>query len=240
MNDSQCMKDSVTLINTAEWFWITKEFLKLFFAGGRCEASCPCNRCENRRMLLKYEMSAHLAKKGFMSNYLLWHQHGEVQPAVTDESDENDDVDQMDDMIADIGRGYDLESEDSSSEVHNFYRLLAASEEKVHDGTDIIMLQAVTHLMTFKSKYNFSNQCYNDIMKLIIDLIPVKHYMMKDLYQSKKIVSDLKMNYEKIDACEKITCCFGRITSIIIFHFQFRIQILTHARVKLLCYRVLI
>jgi hypothetical protein len=124
--------------------------------------------------------------------------------------------------------------------VHNFYRLLAASEEKVHDGTDIIMLQAVTHLMTFKSKYNFSNQCYNDIMKLIIDLIPVKHYMMKDLYQSKKIVSDLKMNYEKIDACEKITCYFGRITSIIIFHFQFRIQILTHARVKLLCYRVLI
>jgi hypothetical protein len=159
MNDSQCMKDSVTLINTAEWFWITKEFLKLVFAGGRCEASCPCNRCENRRMLLKYEMSAHLAKKGFMSNYLLWHQHGEVQPVVTDESDENDDVDQMDDMIADIGRRYDLESKDSSSEVHNFYKLLAASEEKVHDDTNIIMLQAVTHLMTFKSKYNFSNAC---------------------------------------------------------------------------------
>jgi hypothetical protein len=48
-----------------------------------------------------------------------------------------------------------------------------------------------------------SNQCYNDIVKLIIDFIPTMHNMPKDLYQSKKIVSGLGMNYEKIDVCEK-------------------------------------
>jgi hypothetical protein len=57
--------------------------------------------------------------------------------------------------------------------------------------------------MVIKSKYNFSNQCYNDIMELIIDLIPMKHNMSKDLYQLKKIVVDLGMNYKKIDVCEK-------------------------------------
>jgi hypothetical protein len=62
-------------------------------------------------------MSAHLAKKGFMLNYLLWHQHGEVQPVVANESDRNDDVDRMDDRVADIGRGYNLESEDPLLEV---------------------------------------------------------------------------------------------------------------------------
>jgi hypothetical protein len=36
----------------------------------------------------------------------VWHQHGEVQPPVADESDRNDGEDQMDDMVADIGRGY--------------------------------------------------------------------------------------------------------------------------------------
>jgi predicted nucleic acid binding AN1-type Zn finger protein len=72
------MIDLVTLVNTAEWVRITKEFLKLAFTGGRREASYPCNRCKNRRMLSKYEMSNHLAKKGFMLNYLVWHQHGEV------------------------------------------------------------------------------------------------------------------------------------------------------------------
>jgi hypothetical protein len=80
----------------------------------------------------------------------------------------------------------------------------------VHDGTDVTMLQAMTHLMGFKSKYNFLNQCYNDIMKLIIDLIPVKHNMPKDLFQSKKIMSGLEMNYEKIDAYKKIACWFRR------------------------------
>jgi hypothetical protein len=40
-------------------------------------------------------------------------------------------------------------------------------------------------------------------VKLIIDLIPMKHNMPKDLYQSKKIVAGLGMNYENIDVCEK-------------------------------------
>jgi hypothetical protein len=66
--------------------------------------------------------------------------------------------------------------------------------------------------MAFKSKYNFSNQCYNDIVRLIIDLIPMKHNMPKDLYQSKEIVSGNRMNYEKIDAYKKIACCFRRST----------------------------
>jgi hypothetical protein len=46
----------------------------------------------------------------------------------------------MDDMVADIERGYNLESEDQPSEVQNFYRLLTASEEKVHDGTVVTVL----------------------------------------------------------------------------------------------------
>jgi hypothetical protein len=170
-----------TVKHSVESVQITKEFLKLAFTGGRCEANCPCSSCENRMMFLEYEISAHLAKNGFMSNYLLWHQHELVQPAVADESDGNDDVDQMDGMVADIGRGYDLESEDPPPEVQNFYRLLVASEENVHDDTDVSVLQDVTHPMGFKSKYSFSNQCYNDIMKLIIDLIPAKYSMPKDL-----------------------------------------------------------
>jgi hypothetical protein len=38
-----------------------------------------------------------------MLNYLVWHQHGELQPPITDESDGNDNDDRMDDMITDNG-----------------------------------------------------------------------------------------------------------------------------------------
>jgi hypothetical protein len=108
-------------------------------------------------------------------------------------------------MIVDIGMEYDLGSRDQHppSEVQNFYRPLAASDKKVHVGTKLTVLQAVMRLMGMKSKYNFLNQCYNDIVKLIIDLIPVTHTMSKDLYHSKKIVTGPGMNYEKINVCER-------------------------------------
>jgi hypothetical protein len=60
-------------------------------------------------------MSGHIAKHGFMLNYLLWHQYGEVQAATPAESNGSDDEDQMDDMIADIGMEYDLGSGDRRS-----------------------------------------------------------------------------------------------------------------------------
>jgi hypothetical protein len=66
-------------------------------------------------------------------------------------------VDQMDDMVADNGRGYDLEYKDLPREVQNFYMLLVTSKEKVHDGTDVTLLQVVIRLMALKSKYNISN-----------------------------------------------------------------------------------
>jgi hypothetical protein len=150
-------------------------------------------------------MSSHIAKQRFMPNYLVWHQHGEVQVLEIDESDGNDDEDRMDDITVDIAMKYDLGSGDQHpmSKVQNFYMFFAASGEKLHDDTDLIILQVVTCLMVMKLMYNFSNQCCNDIIKFIIDLIPMKHNMSKDLYHSKKIVVGLSINYEKIGMCEK-------------------------------------
>jgi hypothetical protein len=148
-----------------------------------------------------------------MLNYLVCRDHGEVEPPVVGtESDRNEDDDRMDEMLADIGWEYEVGSGEQGQppEVQNFYRLLATADEKVHDGTDVTVQQAVTHLMAMKSKYNFLNQCYNNIVKLIIDVIPMKHNMPKDLYQSKKIVSGLSMNYEKIDMCEKNCMLFWK------------------------------
>jgi hypothetical protein len=107
----------------------------------------------------------------------VWHQHEEVQAPVANESDKNDDEDLMEDMITYIVMEYGLGSGDQHppSEVQNFDSLLTALDEKVHDDTDSTVLQVVAHLMAIKSKYNFSNQCDNDIVELIIDLIPMKH-----------------------------------------------------------------
>ena len=146
--------------HSTDWVRIAKDFLNLAFTGGRHVAKCPCKKCGNYRLLSQDDIQVHLAKEEFMPNYL-------VQPAVGAESDGNKDVYRMDDMIVDIAREYDQASGEQPPppEVQNFYRLLAASGKKVHDGTDVTVLQVVTCLMVMKSKYNFSNQCYNDIVK---------------------------------------------------------------------------
>jgi hypothetical protein len=54
-------------------------------------------------MLSEYEMCGHISKHGFMPNYLVWHQHGEVRAAALAESNGSDDEDRMDGMRATIG-----------------------------------------------------------------------------------------------------------------------------------------
>jgi len=137
-----------------------------------------------------------------MPDYLIWFEHGERMPIV--ESDHEEDEDRMDEMLDDIGRVFEVNSKEDrlGPEVQEFYRLLDASGEKLHEFTNITVLQLVTRLMAMKSKYNFSNNCYNDFVQLMSDALPRPHKMPKDMYHSKKMLAELGMNYEKIDVCE--------------------------------------
>jgi hypothetical protein len=67
--------------------------------------------------------------------------------------------------------------------------------------------------MAIKSKFAFSNNCYKELLNLIRDVIPENHKMPKDMYQSKKLVSSLDMDYEKIDVCENNGMLFYKETT---------------------------
>jgi hypothetical protein len=83
-------------------------------------------------------------------------------------------------------------------EVEVFFKLLEASEEPLHEHTEVTLLAFITRLVAIKSKYFFSNNWYNDPLKLISDTLPKPHKVTKDMYQSKKIMSALGLKYEKI------------------------------------------
>jgi hypothetical protein len=65
----------------------------------------------------------------------------------------------------------------------------------------VTLLAFITRLMSIKSKYFFYNNYYDDLMKLISDIILKPHKVPKDMYQSKKLMSALGLKYEKIDVC---------------------------------------
>jgi hypothetical protein len=83
---------------------VADEFVALTFAGDARFAKCPCSECQNLIRLKKVEVSYHVFKHGFMPNYLVCREHGEVETTV--ESDRNQDVDRMDDMVDDIRNEY--------------------------------------------------------------------------------------------------------------------------------------
>jgi hypothetical protein len=129
--------------HSAEWIQIVKEFLNQAFVGCHRVAKCPCTICQNYRFLNQDEVQVHLCQEGFMSNYLMSRDHGEVEPPVIGtESDGNEDDDRMDEMLADISRKYEVGSGEQGQppEVQNLYNLLAATDDKVHDGTNVTVL----------------------------------------------------------------------------------------------------
>jgi hypothetical protein len=88
-----------------------------------------------------------------------------------------------------------------TTKIEVFFKLLKASEESLHEHTEVTLLAFITQLMAIKSKYFFSNNCYNDLVKLISDILLKPHKVPQDMYQSRKMVSSLSLKYEKIDGC---------------------------------------
>jgi hypothetical protein len=86
--------------------------------------------------------------------------------------------------------------------VQKFFDMFRASEEPLHEHMTVSVLAFMTRLTAIKSKFTFSNKCYKEILSLISDPLPSNHKILEDMYQPKKLLSVLSMEYEKIDACK--------------------------------------
>jgi hypothetical protein len=80
--------------------------------------------------------------------------------------------------------------------------MLKASEEPLHEQMIVSVLAFITRITSIKSKFAFSNKCYKEFLRLFSDVLLSNHKMLKDMYQSKKLLSTLGMEYEKIDVCK--------------------------------------
>jgi hypothetical protein len=150
----------------------------------------------------KRTITIHLCKNGFVLDYEVWTFHDESSTRVVAE-DEHDcdvgDVNRMDEMLEAVQRK--VTKDPPTVEIEAFFKLLKASEEPLHKYIEVTLLVFITRLMAIKFKYFFSNNYYNDLMKLIIDILLKPHKVPKDIYQSKKMMSALGLKDEKIDVC---------------------------------------
>jgi hypothetical protein len=119
-----------------------------------------------------------------------------------DEDDRSGD-DRMDEMLDAIWLELETNCEDPPTpKVQKFFDMLRASKETLHEHTTVSVLAFITRVTSIKSKFRFSNKCYEELLTLFSDVLPSKHKMPKDMYQSKKLLSALGMEYENIDVCK--------------------------------------
>jgi hypothetical protein len=159
-------------------------------------------KCQNVRCFDKVILMKHLVRNDFTSDYETWVFHGKKYTTGAAEGSGNDraGVDRMDEMLEAIRSEFYLDIEDPPTpEVDEFFRLLKALEEPLHEHTKVTLLAFVTRLMAIKSKFFFSSNYYNELLKLIGDVLLNPNKLPKDMYHSKKFVKGLSMDYEKID-----------------------------------------
>jgi hypothetical protein len=202
--------------HTDEWWDNTNDFSERAFSLATTEKiRCLCMKCQNARCFDKVILTKHLVWNGFASDYETWVFHGEKYTTVTAEESGNDWVcaDRMDEMLEAIQPEFDLDTEDPATpKVKEFFRLLKASEESLHKHTKVTLLTFVTQLMAIKSKFFFSNNWYNELLKLIGDVLSNHNKLPKDMYHSKKLVKGSVWIMRRMMSAEIDVCFFGRNT----------------------------
>jgi hypothetical protein len=142
-----------------------------------------------------------------MPGYDVWMHHGETihqrTAFVVEDEDDRSGDERMDEMLDAIWPELETNPEDPPTpEVPKFFDMLRASEELLHEHTTVSVLAFITRIMSIKSKFTFSNKCYKELLSLFSDVLPSNHKMPKDMYQSKKLLFALGMEYEMIDLCK--------------------------------------
>jgi hypothetical protein len=165
--------------------WMDKAITFLDHAFSRTQIVwCPWSICQNSRCSEdKRIIAIHLCKNGFVPGYEVSTFHGESGTRVVAE-DEHDcdvrDIDRMDQMLEAIQA--EVIEDPHTTEVEAFFKLHNALEDPLHEYIEVTLLEFISRMMVIKFKYFFSNNCYNNLVKLINDILLKPHKVPKSMY----------------------------------------------------------
>ena len=192
-----------------------------------CKIYCPCNKCQNRRLIVIDEVWSHLYCHGFVPGYKIWYNHGEndtmvdnygstseqyvrdstslVEPAVEVESTVGH-VQMVNDAFREImslGSEYGDRGEEPNAEARKFFDMLDAAKNPLYGGCRIghSPLSAATRLMGLKTDFNLSEECVDAIADFVKDILPEDNLAPASYYEVEKLVAGLGLPYQMIDVC---------------------------------------
>ncbi|XP_052295778.1 uncharacterized protein LOC127901818 [Citrus sinensis] len=169
----------------------------------RMSIRCPCTTCCNMEFLSPQQVRLHLFKKGFLENYLVWNWHGEVDRKPTSvkcqDQPQNQhfrcpDYSYVDDMVHDAFEHCD---KDPSS----FKNVLKDAEKPLYPSSKHSKLSSLMKLYNIKGLYGWSDSGFSVLLEVLNEILPNDNSLPKSMYEARKIMKLLGLDYEKIHAC---------------------------------------
>ncbi|XP_049396661.1 uncharacterized protein LOC125860692 [Solanum stenotomum] len=205
-----------------------QKFLDYAFrkTGEEYEIRCPCVKCCNTTLGTHEIVETHLIVYGIIQNYTYWYHHGERLGEPLSESehedegeDENGDAveeceseDEVEELLRDLYPNQDggttntdcddLLEEEPNVEAKIFYNLLKDFELPLYKNSKASKLSTLIKLLHIKSIGRWSNASFTMLLKLLKEeLLPDEDNLPNSYYEAKKIIRELGLSYDKIDAC---------------------------------------
>ncbi|KAH9717946.1 hypothetical protein KPL71_022033 [Citrus sinensis] len=172
-------------------------------AENRMSIRCPCTFCCNMEFHTPQQVKDHLFEKGFLPRYIVWTWHGETDSKSTFTNCEDHshsqrfrchDYSNIIDMVEDA---YEHCDRDPSS----FKDMLEDAEKPLYPGAKHSKLSSLMRLYNVKGNYGWSDTGFSALLEVLADILPNNNTLPMSMYEVKKTMKVLGLEYEKIHAC---------------------------------------
>ncbi|XP_020422932.1 uncharacterized protein LOC109950000 [Prunus persica] len=185
------------------------------------ETPCPCMKCQNMNCHSLPVVQAHLWQYGMSVVYHTWIYHREqfeitrqASPLATaqeaprlDDYTHNilneaftPDLGVVDDTLGDnedVGDDTDIHR----VEMDKYEKLIAESQRQLFPSSNASVLTAMVQFMHTKVLHHWSNKSFDQMLQILSAICPQPHSIPPSFYAANKMLKDLGLGHEKIDAC---------------------------------------
>ncbi|XP_062093712.1 uncharacterized protein LOC133799725 [Humulus lupulus] len=159
---------------------------------------CPCRKCSNLKKLDIMEIKSHLYFNGMDQTYVKWIWHGEEDESNNNVPNERKQFDQVFDDPIEMVRDADERFVDKPKE---FLKFLEDAEKPIFSGAPLSKLVVLVKLYNLKVGSSWSDTSFTKLLTLLKESLRKDNELPSSLYEAKKTLCTLGMEYSKIHAC---------------------------------------
>ena len=167
---------------------------------------CPCVNCINLCHHSIDNVRYHLFAHGFDENYKIWSFHGEKQPK-SDSRCLNNSIPPnaiyTKDMLHDAFKYVNEEPDSLKS-------LLEECDKPLYVGSKYNALSGLLKFQHLKGQFGWSDASFDALLSVLKDILPSNNTIPSSIYESKKLLKGVGLQYEKIHACENDCVLFWK------------------------------